>query len=48
VPIIGLIVLIVFLAMEGTPGPNKYGPDPKAAERFGAGMPNAEPGYPAA
>jgi uncharacterized membrane protein YhaH (DUF805 family) len=24
------IVLLVFYFMEGTPGPNKYGPDPKA------------------
>ena len=26
IPIIGWIVLIVFLASSGTPGPNKYGP----------------------
>lgn len=26
IPIIGWIVLIVFLATSGTPGPNKYGP----------------------
>jgi uncharacterized membrane protein YhaH (DUF805 family) len=46
--VIGIIVLIVFAALEGTPGDNKYGPDPKATERFGgaAGSPNAEPGYP--
>ena len=31
VPIIGLIVLIVFAATDGTPGDNKYGPNPKAA-----------------
>lgn len=45
---IGIIVLIVFWAQEGTAGDNKHGPDPKAAERFGgpgtAGP--AEPGYP--
>jgi uncharacterized membrane protein YhaH (DUF805 family) len=46
VPIVGFIILIVFTAMEGTAGDNKHGPDPKAAERFGAGTPNAEPGYP--
>jgi uncharacterized membrane protein YhaH (DUF805 family) len=31
VPIVGAIVLIVFCATEGNPGPNSYGPDPKAA-----------------
>ncbi|TDU86624.1 uncharacterized membrane protein YhaH (DUF805 family) [Kribbella voronezhensis] len=46
--VIGWIVLLVFYIQEGTPGDNKYGPDPKAAERFGAGTPNAEPGYPTA
>ncbi|TDO45259.1 uncharacterized membrane protein YhaH (DUF805 family) [Kribbella sp. VKM Ac-2527] len=46
VPLIGAIVLIVFAATEGNPGDNQYGPDPKAAERFGAGAGNAEPGYP--
>ena len=28
-PVIGWIVLIVFYALEGTPGPNNHGPDPK-------------------
>ena len=28
VPIIGVIVLIVFLVKRGTPGTNRYGPDP--------------------
>jgi uncharacterized membrane protein YhaH (DUF805 family) len=46
IPIIGAIILIVFTAMEGTPGDNKYGPDPKAAERGGATFPGGEPGYP--
>ena len=47
IPIIGTIVLIVFLATEGNAGDNQYGPDPKAAERFGAGSAGpAEPGYP--
>ncbi|WP_112248881.1 DUF805 domain-containing protein [Kribbella monticola] len=45
--VIGWIVLLVFYIQEGNAGDNKYGPDPKAAERFGtAGSPNAEPGYP--
>ncbi len=31
VPLVGVIVLIVFLATDGTPGDNRYGPSPKAA-----------------
>jgi uncharacterized membrane protein YhaH (DUF805 family) len=31
IPIIGTIVLLVFLFTDGTPGDNKYGPSPKAA-----------------
>ncbi len=31
VPFIGSIVLLVFACLPGTPGPNKYGADPKAA-----------------
>ena len=30
IPIIGGIVLLVFYVLEGTRGPNRYGPDPKA------------------
>ncbi|MEU8221909.1 DUF805 domain-containing protein [Kribbella sp. NPDC048915] len=48
IPCIGFIWFIVLAAQEGTAGQNQYGPDPKAAERFGgpgtAGP--AEPGYP--
>jgi uncharacterized membrane protein YhaH (DUF805 family) len=29
VPVIGPIVLLVFCLIDGTPGPNQYGPDPK-------------------
>ena len=32
VPLVGFIVLIVFLATEGQPGANRYGPDPKAIQ----------------
>ena len=28
----GFVVLIVFMALEGTKGPNRYGPDPKSAQ----------------
>lgn len=29
VPIVGFIVLLVFMVQDGTPGPNQYGPNPK-------------------
>jgi uncharacterized membrane protein YhaH (DUF805 family) len=29
IPLIGAIILLVFLATEGQQGPNRYGPDPK-------------------
>lgn len=29
IPLVGSIVLIVFACLPGTPGPNKYGADPK-------------------
>ena len=29
VPLIGGVVLLVFYCLDGTPGPNKFGPDPK-------------------
>ncbi|MFY1634608.1 DUF805 domain-containing protein [Solwaraspora sp. WMMB335] len=29
IPIIGTIVLLVFFALDGTPGPNRFGPSPK-------------------
>ena len=31
VPVIGTIVLLVFAALEGTPGENRFGPNPKAS-----------------
>ena len=31
VPLVGAIILIVFWVMEGQPGNNQYGPNPKAA-----------------
>jgi uncharacterized membrane protein YhaH (DUF805 family) len=46
VPCVGWIVFLVFTIMEGTPGDNQYGPDPKAAERFGGPGGGGEPGYP--
>jgi uncharacterized membrane protein YhaH (DUF805 family) len=46
VPCVGAIILIVFYATEGVAGDNQYGPDPKAAERFGDGGMQPPPGYP--
>ena len=31
VPLVGWIVLLVFSVQEGTPGSNRYGPNPKSA-----------------
>ena len=31
VPFVGGIILLVFMAQDGTPGENQYGPNPKAA-----------------
>jgi uncharacterized membrane protein YhaH (DUF805 family) len=45
-PCIGWIWFIVLAAQEGVAGDNQYGPDPKAAERYGQAGPNPEPGYP--
>lgn len=33
IPVVGLILLIVWWAGNGTPGPNQFGPDPKAVEQ---------------
>ena len=32
-PIIGPIVLLVFLVLDGTPGDNRFGPDPKEPQQ---------------
>jgi uncharacterized membrane protein YhaH (DUF805 family) len=32
VPLVGGIVLLVFYVLEGTRGPNEYGPDPKGED----------------
>jgi uncharacterized membrane protein YhaH (DUF805 family) len=45
IPVVGAILLIVFNATDGNRGDNKYGTDPKAAERVVA-FPGGEPGYP--
>ncbi|MDO8802260.1 DUF805 domain-containing protein [Phenylobacterium sp.] len=31
IPILGHLVLLIFMILDGTPGENRYGPDPKAA-----------------
>lgn len=30
IPIVGVVVLLVFMILQGTKGENRYGPDPKA------------------
>jgi uncharacterized membrane protein YhaH (DUF805 family) len=30
IPLIGQLVLFIFYLLDGTPGPNRFGPDPKA------------------
>jgi uncharacterized membrane protein YhaH (DUF805 family) len=42
IPIVGGIVLLVFVCLDGTPGPNRFGADPKLAA-----MPGEQPGHPA-
>lgn len=37
IALIGFVVLLVFMVMEGTKGPNQYGPDPKGAEAAAPG-----------
>lgn len=45
-PIIGALILLLWMVREGTPGPNKYGPNPKSASVQGLEMesPPNEPG----
>ena len=38
IPVIGWIVLIVFLAMAGDPGSNNYGPNPQNPDAGAGGM----------
>lgn len=49
VPLVGGIMLLVYLCTEGTRGPNQYGPDPKQGG-MGGGYPGQgypqQPGYP--
>ncbi|MCD2195133.1 DUF805 domain-containing protein [Actinomycetospora endophytica] len=42
IPIVGSIVLLVFMCLEGTRGPNRFGLDPKAATTT-----SEQPGHPA-
>lgn len=32
IPLIGALVLFIFYLLDGTPGPNRFGPDPKGRE----------------
>jgi uncharacterized membrane protein YhaH (DUF805 family) len=42
IPVIGLVVLTIFSLLDGTPGPNRFGPDPK-----GRGQGIVDPPHPA-
>jgi uncharacterized membrane protein YhaH (DUF805 family) len=44
VPFVGGIVLLIFTLMEGTPGPNMYGPNPRGEVSYGQVYP-ASTGY---
>ena len=35
IPYVGGIVVLVFMCLEGTKGPNRFGPDPKEAQTLG-------------
>jgi uncharacterized membrane protein YhaH (DUF805 family) len=39
IPFVGAIVLIVFFVLDGTPGPNRFGPNPKEAAQPWQGAP---------
>jgi uncharacterized membrane protein YhaH (DUF805 family) len=46
IPSVGGIILIVFMCLEGTPGPNQYGPSPKDPNQQGYGQqPFGQPAY---
>jgi uncharacterized membrane protein YhaH (DUF805 family) len=32
IPIVGPIIILVFYCIEGTRGPNRFGPDPKGSD----------------
>lgn len=32
IPLLGALVLLVFYLLDGTPGPNRFGPDPKGRQ----------------
>ncbi|MBC7985566.1 MAG: DUF805 domain-containing protein [Sphingomonadaceae bacterium] len=36
IPLVGGIIIFVFMCLEGTRGPNQYGPDPKGENLAGA------------
>jgi len=47
IPFVGGIVLLVFMCLDGTRGPNQYGMDPKQQDAMGGGYPQQQaPGYP--
>jgi uncharacterized membrane protein YhaH (DUF805 family) len=45
IPSVGGIILIVFMCLEGTPGPNQYGPNPKDPNQAYGQQQYGQPGY---
>ncbi|MFI5734122.1 DUF805 domain-containing protein [Kribbella sp. NPDC051587] len=39
-PVVGWLVVLVFNVMDGTPGPNRHGADPKSPERSASAVPH--------
>lgn len=46
VPYVGGFVVLIFCVLEGNPGPNQYGPDPKALPDAATGYGYPAPGMP--
>jgi uncharacterized membrane protein YhaH (DUF805 family) len=46
VPYVGGFVVLIFCVLDGNPGPNAYGPDPKALPEAGTGYEYPAPGMP--
>ena len=41
VPLVGAIMILVFMVQDGTPGDNKYGPNPKGVAAVATATPTA-------
>jgi uncharacterized membrane protein YhaH (DUF805 family) len=45
IPLVGTIILLVFVCLDGTPGPNRFGTNPKQSAMVGA-QPDNPPAMP--